>query len=268
MNHLLRELAPIPDAAWEEIDAEARRSLKHYLAARRLIDFSGPLGWEYSSVGLGRTETLPELLAEGVEAAGRKVLPIVEFRAPFSLESVELADAERGARDLDLSAVIAASRSAALAEDGAIFHGYGAGGINGIVPSSPHDAVTITDDYAHYPEHVAKAVALLRNAGVAGPYAIAMGARCYTGVIETTEHGGYPVFEHLRNILGGDVIWAPAVNGAVIVSQRGGDFEITVGQDFSIGYSSADGDAVQLYIEESFAFRIKTPEAAVHLAHR
>jgi uncharacterized linocin/CFP29 family protein len=267
VNHLLHELAPISDEAWGQIDAEARRSLKHYLAARRLIDFKGPLGWEVSSVALGRVELLSEIPTEGVEAASRKVLPLVEFRAPFSLARVELAAAERGATDLDLSAVIAASRSAALAEDGAIFHGYGPGDISGIVPSTPHEAVAIGDDYSHYPEHVAKAVALLRVAGVAGPYAIAMGARCFTGVIETTEHGGYPVFEHLRNILGGDVIWAPAVDGAVIVSQRGGDFEITVGQDLSIGYSGADADAVQLYIEESLAFRINTPEAAVHLSH-
>jgi uncharacterized linocin/CFP29 family protein len=266
MNHLLRELAPISDEAWEQIDAEARRSLKHFLAARRLVDFNGPLGWEHSSVGLGRIEAL-QLPADGVEAAGRKVLPLVEFRAAFSLPTIELAAAERGASDLDLSAVVAASRSAALAEDGAIFHGYAPGAIPGIVPSSPHEAVAIGDDYTHYPAHVAKAVDLLRDAGVAGPYAIAMGARGFTGVIETTEHGGYPVFEHLRNILGGDVIWAPAVDGAVIVSQRGGDFEITVGQDFSIGYSIADADAVQLYIEESLAFRINTPEAAIHLAH-
>jgi uncharacterized linocin/CFP29 family protein len=267
VNHLLRELAPISDDAWAQIDAEATRSLKHYLAARRLIDFTGPLGWESSSVGLGRIEQLSEPPAEGVDGARRQVLPLVEFRAPFSLDGAELAAAERGASDLDLSAVIAASRSAALAEDGAIFHGYGAGGIAGIVPASPHQAITISDDYSRYPEHAAKAVAQLRAAGVAGPYAMAMGARCYTGVIETTEHGGYPVFEHLRNILGGDVFWAPAVDGAVILSQRGGDFEITVGQDLSIGYASSDADTVRLYIEESLAFRIYTPEAGIHLAH-
>jgi uncharacterized linocin/CFP29 family protein len=268
MNHLFRELAPVSDAAWEQIDAEARRSLKQYLAARRLMDFKGPLGWESSSVELGRTELLSEPPTEGVEAAKRVVLTLVEFAAPFSLSSAELGAAERGASDLDLSAVIAASRSAALAEDGAIFHGYGPGGISGIIPSSPHDAITISDDYDQYPVHVAKAVATMRDAGIAGPYAIAMGPRCYTGVIETTEHGGYPVFEHLRAILGCDVFWAPAVDGAVVMSQRGGDFEITVGQDFSIGYSKADTDSVHLYIEESLAFRINTPEAAVHLAHR
>jgi uncharacterized linocin/CFP29 family protein len=267
MNHLQRELAPITDGAWEQIDAEARRSLKHYLAARRLVDFEGPLGWDTSSIGLGRIEPLATGPGDGVEAARRQVLPVVEFRAPFSLSRGELAAAERGASDLDLATVIAASRSAALAEDGAIFHGYEAGGVAGIIPSSPHEAVRIGQDYSHYPEHVAKAVAVLREADIAGPYAIAMGERCFTGVVETTEHGGYPVFEHLRNILGGDVIWAPAVDGAVIISQRGGDFEIHVGQDFSIGYASADATNVQLYIEESLAFRINTPEAAIHLAH-
>ena len=195
------------------------------------------------------------------------MLALVEFRAPFSISRTELADAERGATDLDLTAVIAASRSAAIAEDGAIFHGYPAGGIAGITPSSPHEPITIGDDYGHYPERVARAVEVLRSADVAGPYAVAMGTRCFTGVTETTEHGGYPVFEHLRQILGGQVVWAPAVDGAVVLSERGGDFEMTVGEDFSIGYASSDADAVSFYLEESPAFRINTPEAAVELAY-
>ena len=63
------------------------------------------------------------------------------------------------------------------------------------------------------------------------------------------------------------MVWAPAVDGAVVLSQRGGDFELTVGEDFSIGYRSSDAASVDLYIEESLAFRINTPEAAVHLAY-
>jgi uncharacterized linocin/CFP29 family protein len=63
------------------------------------------------------------------------------------------------------------------------------------------------------------------------------------------------------------VVWAPAVDGAVVLSQRGGDFELTVGQDFSIGYRSSDATTVDLYLEESVSFRINTPAAAVHLAH-
>jgi uncharacterized linocin/CFP29 family protein len=265
--HLNRELAPIASNAWTQVDEEASRTLKHYLAARRLVDFEGPLGWEHSSVDLGRIENLPRL-SEGIEAARRRVLPLVEFRAPFSLARSELDAAERGAHDLDLSAVIGASRSAAFAEDVAVFHGCGPADIRGIAESSPHDKVGISDDYSHYPEHVAKAVALLRAADIGGPYAIALGARCFTGVTETTEHGGYPVFEHLRQILGGPVVWGPAIDGADIVSQRGGDFILSVGQDFSIGYAASDQADVQLYIEESFTFRINTPEAAVHLAYK
>jgi len=267
MNHLMRELAPITDGAWTQIDAEAGRSLKHYLAARRLVDFTGPLGWEYSAVDLGRIEAVDGSELGGIEVARRKVLPLVELRSPFTLDRAELAAADRGATDLDLDPVIAAGRAAALAEDHLVFHGYETGGVAGIIAASPHPAVAIGDDYARYPEHVAQAVAALRAADVAGPYAIALGARCFTGVTETTEHGGYPVFEHLRQILDGPVVWAPAVDGAVVLSQRGGDFELSVGEDFSVGYRSDGATGVDLYIEESLTFRINTPDAAVHLAY-
>jgi uncharacterized linocin/CFP29 family protein len=268
VNHLLRDLAPISDKAWELIDEEARRSLKHYLAARRLVGFAGPLGWQTSAVDLGRVERLPAGPAPGVDAARRRVMALVELRIPFSLGRDELEDAERGAEDLDLVPVIDASRSAALAEDHAIFNGYANGGITGIAPSSPHESIAITDDYGAYPTQVARAVETLRSADIGGPYGIAMGTRCYTGVIETTEHGGYPVFEHLRQILGGSVVWAPAVDGAIVLSERGGDYEMTVGADFSIGYQSASDESVAFYLEESLTFRINTPDAAVVLTFR
>jgi uncharacterized linocin/CFP29 family protein len=268
MNHLLRDLAPISDQAWDLIDEEARRSLKHYLAARRLVEFAGPVGWQASAVDLGRVERLAAGPAAGVDAARRRVLALVELRIPFSLGRAELEDAERGAEDLDLDAVIDASRSAALAEDHAIFNGYADGGITGIAPSSPHKPITITGDYGAYPTQVAKAVEMLRSNDVGGPYAIAMGTRCYTGVTETTEHGGYPVFEHLRQILGGSVVWAPAVDGAIVLSERGGDYEMTVGQDFSIGYRSSSDDSVAFYLEESLTFRVNTPNAAVVLRYK
>ena len=268
MNHLMRDLAPVNDAAWSQIDAEADRSLKHFLAARRLVDFSGPLGWEHSALDTGRVAPLGNGPLGDVEATQRRVLPLVELRTKFSLERSELDAAERGAADPELRPVIGASRSAATAEDSLVFHGYGAGGIAGITTSTPHAPVATGDDYGKYPEYVAKAVAVLRAADVAGPYALALGSRGFTGVTETTEHGGYPVFEHLRQILGGEVVWAPAVEGAVVLSQRGGDFELVVGQDFSIGYLDHNATSVTLYIEESLTFRINTPEAAVQLTEK
>lgn len=267
MNHLMRELAPVTDEAWSQIEAEATRSIKHVVAGRRLVDFSGPHGWEHGAVDLGRAERVDSGALAGIEVARRAVVPLLEVRSAFTLARRELEDADRGATDLDLSAVVVAARTAGLAEDQLVFHGHGPGGATGVVAATPHDAVPISDDYSHYPEHVARAVGVLQGADIGGPFAIALGARCYTGVTETTEHGGYPVFEHLRQILGGPVVWAPAVDGAVVLSQRGGDFELTVGEDFSVGYRAHDAESVHLYIEESLAFRINTPDAAVHLAY-
>jgi uncharacterized linocin/CFP29 family protein len=267
VNHLFRELAPITDTAWTQIEEEATRSLRHFLAGRKLLDVSGPHGWHRSSVDLDRIAHLDTAPVPGTEAALRVVAPLMEVRTPFTLQMSELAAADRGAEDLDLDAVVEAARTAALAEDTMIFHGYEGAGVLGLSQASPHEPVSISDNYDEYPSHVAKAVATLRAAGVDGPFAIALGSRCYTGVVETTEHGGYPVFEHIRMILGGPIVWAPAVNGAVVLSQRGDDLEVVIGEDFAIGYRSTQGDDIQLYLEESIALRINSPEAAIALTY-
>ncbi|MCU1651290.1 MAG: Linocin bacteriocin protein, partial [Pseudonocardia sp.] len=56
MDHLLRDIAPIPTGAWAQIDDEARERLVPLLAARRVVDWTGPGGWEHSAVSLGRTQ--------------------------------------------------------------------------------------------------------------------------------------------------------------------------------------------------------------------
>ncbi|MEA2247453.1 MAG: hypothetical protein QOH46_1982 [Solirubrobacteraceae bacterium] len=265
MNHLLRDLAPITDRGWELLEEEARSQLVAALAARRLVDFSGPHGWQRSARRLGRTEPVPGSPVEGVGAARRQVLPMVEQRAPFSLSRAELADADRGAEDVDLDALDEAARRIALAENVAVFQGWEQAGITGIAAASPHAPVVLGDDMTTCPRHVAAAVEVLLGCGVAGPYGIALGPGLYRKVIETTEHGGYPLFEHLRHIAGGPLVWAPGVDGAVVLSLRGGDFLFESGQDLAIGYDAHDGDAVHLYLVETFTFRVSTPEAAVAL---
>lgn len=267
MNHLLRELAPISSEAWAAIDEEASRTLRHFLAARKVVDFSGPRGWTHSAETLGRVDELRAAPATGVEAAIRRLQPLAELRTPFELSRGELEAIDRGSLDYDLQSVIDAARQAATAEDAAAFHGYEAAGIKGISESSPHEPVVIGDNYNEYPRTVARSVAMLQAAGIGGPFTIALGPRCYTGVIETTEHGGYPVLEHIRLILGGPVVWAPAVDGAIVVSLRGGDFQLTCGQDFSIGYLDHDADRVRLYLEESITFRAHSPEAGIALVY-
>jgi uncharacterized linocin/CFP29 family protein len=267
MNHLHRELAPITGDAWAEIDEEASRTLRHYLTARRIVDFAGPKGWEHAAETTGRVDSLAAPSKE-VSAGARGVQPLVELRAGFTLARAELDAIARGANDAELDPVRNAARHLALAEDAAVFEGYQAGRIAGIGECTPHQSLVISKSYSDYPSTVARAVATLQGEGIGGPYAIALGPRCYTGVIETTEHGGYPLLEHLRLILGGPALWAPAVDGAIVLSTRGGDFELVVGQDVSIGYLDHDAENVRLYLEESFTFRVLSPEAAVALRYK
>lgn len=267
MNHLFRELAPVSDPAWSEIESEAKRSLETFLAARKVVDFTGPRGWDHSAHNLGRVEALDVAPADGVEAGLREVRPLVELRTPFTLSRAELDSIDRGSRSPDLASVIDAARQAARAEDELVFNGFAAASVGGMLDETPHEHLSISSDYEEFPGSVARAVALLRAAGVGGPYSVALGPRCYTEVIETTQRGGYPILEQLRLITGGNLVWAPAVNGSVVLSTRGGDYELIVGEDFSIGYSSHDADSVRLYLEESLTFRSHTPEAAVYLTH-
>jgi uncharacterized linocin/CFP29 family protein len=265
MNHLLRSLAPISDGGWNLLDQEARERLTGSLAARKLVDFAGPHGWDHSATNLGRTEPVDGTPCEGVSALQRRVLPLVELRSDFTLSRDELRAGERGAEDVDLASLDESARQIARAENIAVFHGYAEAGIVGVTEASTQESIPLSEDYDAYPGHVAKALELLRRVGVAGPYGLALGTEGYTGVIESTEHGGYLVFDHLGKILGGPIIWAPGVNGAVVLSMRGGDFLFESGQDLAVGYDTHDADAVQLYLEESFSFRVATPEAAVAL---
>jgi uncharacterized linocin/CFP29 family protein len=267
MNHLLRELAPLSDAAWAEVDMEATRTLTHFLAARKLVDFEGPLGYSESAISLGRLEPVATQPADGVTANRRQLLPLLELRRPFTLSRSELDSIDRGACDADLDPLIDACRALAFAEDALVFSGNDSAGIVGIVEASPHTAIPLSDDFERYPNRVAQAVATLKAAGIGGPYAIALGPRCYSGVIETTEKGGFPLLQHLALILGGPVIWAPAVDGAVVVSQRGGDFTLTVGQDASIAYVSHTAADVTLELRETAAFVAPTPPAAIALQY-
>jgi uncharacterized linocin/CFP29 family protein len=265
MNHLLRSLAPISDAGWKLLDDEARERLVPALAARKLVDFSGPHGWSYSATNLGRVEALKSEPCAGVVAAQRRVLPLVELRAAFTLAREELRAADRGAEDSDLETLDKAAHQIAVAENAAIFHGYAAASIAGIADSSPHERMSLGEVVDDYPRPVANAVERLLQSGISGPYAMALGGEQYQRVVEGAEHGGYPLLEHLHKILEGPIVWTPGVKGAVVVSLRGGDFLLETGQDLSIGYDSHDADVVNLYLEESFSFHVATPEAAVAL---
>jgi uncharacterized linocin/CFP29 family protein len=264
MNNLHRELAPISDAAWAQIEEEASRTLKRYLAGRRVVDLQGPSGVALAAIGTGH---LQNITAPGTDilARQREVKPLVELRVPFDLDRQMIDDVERGAKDSDWQPAKDAAKKIAYAEDRAIFEGYAAAGISGIRQGTSNPAMTLPSDVRNYPDAVAQALNQLRLVGVDGPYSVVLSADAYTALAEARDYGD-PVLEHVRRLVTGEIIWAPAIAGAFVLTTRGGDFDLYVGQDFSIGYLSHTDTTVRLYLQESFTFLLLTTEAAVALA--
>ncbi|HUB50033.1 MAG TPA: family 1 encapsulin nanocompartment shell protein [Acetobacteraceae bacterium] len=264
MNNLHRELAPISDDAWAQIEEEATRTLKRYLAARRVVDFQAPAGVALSAVGTGHLRSIAAP-GEGVIARQREVKALVEFRVPFELDRQQIDDVERGANDSDWQPAKDAAKKIAFAEDRAIFEGYAAAGITGIRQGTSNPITTLPSDVRHYPDAIAQALSQLRLVGVNGPYSVVLGAGPYTALAEASD-SGYPVLQHIRRIVETEIVWAPAIDGAFVLTTRGGDFDMHVGQDISIGYLGHNDETVRLYLQESFTFLLLTAEAAVALA--
>lgn len=261
MNNLHRELAPISETAWAQIEEEAARTIKRHLAARRVVDVQGPNGPEFASVGTGHVTAI-DGPAEGVQAAQRNVLQVVELRVPFELGRGSIDDAERGAQDSDWQPVKDAARQLAFAEDRMVFEGYQAAGIDGMRSGTSNPPMQLPEDVRGYPDAIAQALSLLRVAGVNGPYSVVLSADAYTLVSETRDHG-YPVLEHIQRLVSGEIVWAPAINGAFVLTTRGGDFDLHLGRDVSIGYLSHTDTGVRLYLEETLTFFLATSEAVV-----
>jgi uncharacterized linocin/CFP29 family protein len=263
MSNLHRELAPITPSAWSQIEEEARRSFKRHLAGRRVVDVTGPQGPELAAVGTGHLTDIEPPDAD-VRARLRDARRLVELRVPFTVSRAAVDDVERGSQDSDWQPVKDAARVMAFTEDRAVFDGYQAAGIEGLRARSSNPVLTLPADPDGYPDAISSALTALRLAGVGGPYSVLLGADEYRAVSETSDHG-YPIAKHVANMIDGDVVWAPALTGAYVMTTRGGDFELRLGQDLSIGYSSHDRENIELYFQETLTYLTYTDEAVVVL---
>jgi uncharacterized linocin/CFP29 family protein len=264
MNNLHRELAPISEAAWADLEEETTRTLKRHLAGRRVVDVQGAGGVGLSAVGTGHLKTIAAPV-DGILTRQRDVKALVEFRVPFELDRQQIDDVERGANDSDWQPAKDAAQKIAFAEDRAIFEGYAAAGIVGVREGTSNPRMTLPADVREYPVAIAEALSQLRLVGVNGPYSVLLGADAYTALAEAGDNG-YPVLEHIRKLVADEIIWAPAIAGAFVLTTRGGDFALHIGQDVSIGYLSHSDSTVRLYLQETLTFLLLTSEAAVALA--
>jgi uncharacterized linocin/CFP29 family protein len=239
------------------------RALKRYLAGCRVVDVDGPAGTTLSAVGTGHLRNVAAA-GGGILARQREVKALVELRAPFELDRQMIDDVERGSNDSDWQPGKDAAQRIAFAEDRAIFDGYAAAGIQGIREGTSNPVINLPSDVRNYPDAFAQALNQLRLVGVNGPDSVLLGAEAYTAVAEARDHG-WPVLEHLRRLVEGEIIWAPTISGACVPTTRGGDFDLHIGQDCSIGYLSHTDNAVHLYPQETFTFLLLTTEASVSM---
>jgi uncharacterized linocin/CFP29 family protein len=265
VNNLHRDLAPISDAAWREIDEAVAQAFTSTVACRRVVDVVDADATT-AAISTGHLRAV-ESPGGAVRARQRLAVPVVELRVEFELDRSDLDDVERGAQDGDWTAAGDAAVALALAEDRAIIEGYPAAGITGVRETSRERTVPSPTEVTSYPDAVARALALLRDAGVAGRYALLLGEEEWVRVTAGTEHG-LPVTDHLRRLLDGDVLPARALESPLVLSARGGDFALHLVEDVSVGFLSHTEATVRLYVEEAFTFLDYTAEAAVPFVAR
>lgn len=262
MNFLKRELAPIIDEAWSEIEEEAVRVLKANLSARHLVDLDGPRGFDHSAVNLGEIEPAREPI-DGVSYGIRRVLPLVEARVPFELDIWNLDNLARGADSVDTEAVVRAALSLAAFEERAVYYGFEPGGIKGLTECTMHKALSLGSDAGQFVDAVAKAMLVLSDSGVGGPYGLVLGSKAFRKLAGDVSM--YPPRQRIAKLIEGPILHSPVLDGGFLLSLRGGDFELSVGQDIAIGYDHHDTRKVSLYLTESFSFRVLGPEAVIEL---
>ena len=267
-DFLKKSLAPITPAAWQEIEAEARRTLKGNLSARAFVDLKGPLGWDCAAISLGRTDLCEPRGKEGVNWGLRKSQALVEMRVPFELSQWELDNADRGAADVDVKPVADAARKAAAFEEKLVYHGDPKAGITGILAASGHPAVKIRKNAVDAVEAIENAVLALQCEGIGGPYELVAGSHLHAA-LSTAHIDGNALLPRVAGLLrDGALLWSPSLDCGLVVSSRGGDYELALGQDFSIGYQHTQGDQVHLYLAETLTFRVLEPAAAIALAFK
>ena len=192
-------------------------------------------------------------------AAGRAARAVCGSR-------IELADADRGAEDIDFAALDAAARALAVGENTAVFHGWKGAGIAGIAQASTHRAIALGEDCERYPLHVAKAVEALLSAGIEGPYGIALGRLPTRACWRPASTAATRCWSTCARSRAGRWCGRPASRGRWSSACAAATSCSTRARTSRSDTWRTTPDAVQLYLEESFSFRVVTPEAAVPLS--
>lgn len=258
MDMFKRELAPLSAQAWSEIEARAKEVLLSRLTARKVVDVDGPKGIDFTVISEGRLT----LVDDGeVKAGTYTAKPLTEARIRFSLNKWELDNLARGAKDIDFDNLDTALEKLALFEENAVYNGYAKGGIKGLKESSAHKALTLGTEPNEILTSIAEGVLLLKKGFIHGPYTLVVGKP--TWLLLSRDSYGKSLLDRIEKMLGSKVVLANSLEGALLVPYDNENLELTIGQDFALGYETHDTKEVTLFATESFTFRVLEPKAIV-----
>ncbi len=261
MDILRKSLAPISDKAWEEINEDAKNTLETALSARKFVDIEGPKGLDHAAVPLGSLKLPSKQGKKDVQYGIHQLMPLVETRIPFELNIWELDNVARGNEDIDLDNLQEAAYKIAEFEENAIYNGFSQANIEGLLNASEHSAMDLPEKMDDIIGIISKAIVRFQKKGVQGPFNLIVGPEIYEKLNSFMQ--GYPLRKQVEKIIEGEIILAHKIESALLVSARGGDFRLTLGQDLSIGYENHDNKKVELYFMESFTFQVLDPAALI-----
>jgi uncharacterized linocin/CFP29 family protein len=264
MAHLGQGQAPVSPQVWQELSRQAKRVVGGNLFGRTVVDVEGPRGADFAAVSRGRLSMTGGQGAGEVHYGLFDVAPLVETRVSFSLSRTELDNIDRGARDVNIKALEQAGAKIAHFEDDAIFEGFAPAAIAGLGKSSAHRPLHYPADALALPAVVAEALGVFQQSAIQGPFALVLPTERWAALASATP--GYPLMLRVAKLVGGPVIAVPRVQQSYLISQRGGDFTLSLGQDLSLGFSHANGDSLEFFFTESFTFRVVEPAAVLLLA--
>ena len=263
MDFLKRDLAPLTNEAWEELDERAREVFIRNLRMRKLIDVEGPYGWDFSSYNLG-TLDMKENTKNALGWGIRNSLPLIEVRYPFELDIWDLDNIERGSETPDLERLEQAAVALSSFEDKIILAGEEKANIVGLFNIATQNSVKSSSEKVEdFIRSIFDAEKKFRIKGIEGPYALVINKQVWERLF--VQQRSYPLTLILKEIMNLKVETINDLETSFIISTRGDDFKLVLGQDISLGYETRHENKVKLFFTESFTFHIKTPEAIVGL---
>lgn len=263
MDILKRELAPLTDEAWNEIESRAKQVFESYLSARKVVHVNGPFGWDYTVLTEGRLTNIEGKDGE-VYTGIYEAKPLLETRINFELNRWEMDNLIRGAKDIDLSPLEDAVKKSALFEENTLYNGHASSNIQGIQQVAANKAISFGSNGPDIMESIIQGMLTLKQAFAQKPYTLVTGIEAWRRI--NREVQGYPLSKQIEELLGSKIVCSEVVDGALLLPYNHDDLEMTIGRDFSIGYEASNQKIIQLFITESFTFRVLDPALIVKFA--